>query len=145
MTRTIYISTDPTGCGHKFWFPLYIYPTGAELVAAARKYAGTEQGFWDGCYGCFHPRCCWKYDRKGNAVRTPRTSFIGVMRLTTEHLDHGVIIHESTHAAISLVNGLRLRHGFKLGDSNIESEESLCYTVQEISTAIMKHLVGMGE
>ncbi|MDM3894772.1 hypothetical protein [Mycobacterium intracellulare] len=140
--RVMYVKTDPLGSGHKFWFPLYIYPTTKELQQAAKRFNPNESDaeFWEDCYGCFHPSNSWRYDRKGRPQRTPRTSFIGVMRLTTEHLDPGIVVHESGHAAIALVKALRLTNGFKVGDSNIVAEEMLCYSVQEISMAIMKHL-----
>lgn len=139
--RVLYVKTDPLGSGHKFWFPLYIYPTTKELQRAAKRFNPNDpDDFWTDCYGCFHPRTSWRYDRKGNAQRTRNTSLIGVMRLTTERLDPGVVVHESAHAAISLVNALRLTNGFKVGACNIVAEEMLCYSVQEISMAIMKHL-----
>lgn len=139
--RVLHVKTDPLGSGHKFWFPLYIYPTTAELQRAAKRFNPQDKyDAWDDCYGCFHPRNSWRYDRKGKPQRTPHTSYIGVMRLTTEHLDAGVVVHESAHAAISLVNALRLTNGFMVGNSNIDAEEMLCYSVQEISMAIMKHL-----
>lgn len=140
--RVLYVKTDPLGSGHKFWFPLYIYPTTKELQHAAKRFNPNESDaeFWEDCYGCFHPSNSWRYDRKGKPQRTTKTSFIGVMRLTTERLDPGIVVHESGHAAIALVNALRLKHGFRVGASNIVAEEMLCYSVQEISMAIMKHL-----
>lgn len=140
--RVFYISTDPTNSGHKFWFPVYIYETVGQLQTAARKYRRHEDvnNYWDNALACFHPKTTIGVDKKGKYYRVDNTNCIGVMRLTIEDLTMRVIIHESTHAAISLVNALFLKYGYMIGNSNIETEEALCHSVDEISTAIIQHL-----
>lgn len=142
--RTIYVSTDPTGCGHKHWFILYIYATAEQLQAAARRYGSSADtrsaAYWEGCYGCFQPRYTEGVKRVNNVVvpvRVPKTSFIGVMRLCEEHLTEGVIVHESVHAAINLVRAMTLNIEFDLHNS-VENEEALAYAAQHISSAVLQ-------
>lgn len=135
--RRITMRTDPTGSGQSFWFYIFIYETPEELQRAARKYS-TETIDWDNCAGCFQPRFTVRYDRKGNAIRTARTSFIGVMRLCETHLTKTVVIHESVHAAVNLVRGMTLDTEFPMIE--IANEEALAFAVNEIAVGLMKAL-----
>lgn len=142
--RTCYISTDPMGIGLRFWFILRIYPTTKQLQAAATKYS-PGQDFSD-TGGVFHGRfSAWRDKQTGKFSRHPSTSFIGVMRLSAQNLHPHVVIHESTHAAITLVQAQNLAVELRLGRTHRQmarTEEPLCYAVQEISRAVL-HATGL--
>lgn len=137
MARSFVVKSDPVGCGWPVWFRLYVYTTADELQRAAKRYSSFREMEWDGCYGCFHPSLALYVDRNGKVKRTPRTKYLGVMRLTTEQCSPGVVIHECTHAAINYVNALRLVNGYMVGRSNIHSEEAICYATQHFSNAVL--------
>lgn len=134
--RDITISTDPIDCGHRFWLKLYVYDTTDELQKAAYRYGNESVAFWSKAAACFQPRMVVAYDKKGNAVRTRRTSFIGVMRLAREDLNYQIMIHESVHAAINLVRSMRLDPDPDFGD--IENEEALAHATHHISHAVIE-------
>lgn len=118
------------------WFHLYVYDTAEQLRRAARRYTEHDTPFTD-TLGCFQPNFTAHIDARGKPVRSPRTGYIGVMRLTVEHCNKAIAIHESAHAAVHYVKALLLRpYGFSLG-TNIDTEEALCHAAHEFSMAVM--------
>lgn len=137
--RTFYIATDPMGIGQRFWFILRVYPTTKELQVAAAKYRPHED--FTNAGGVFHGRfVSWRDDKTGKLSRHPSTSFIGVMRLSRENLHPHVVIHEATHAAVTLVQAQNLVTELRLGRTREQmdrTEEPLCHAVHEISRAVL--------
>lgn len=138
--RTFYISTDPMATGRRFWFIVRVYRTTAQLQAAATKYSPHED--FSNAGGCFHGRfSAWRDNATGKFRRHPSTSFIGVMRLSMENLEPHVVIHEATHAAVTLVQAQKLVTELRLGRTSEQmghTEEPLCHAVHEISTALLR-------
>jgi hypothetical protein len=135
--REFIINSDPIDCGWSVWFRLYVYETIDELNRAAKRYSPAEAEFIN-CLGIFHPRLTLGVDEKGKYFRTRNTKYIGVMRLTREECDPGIVIHECTHAAINYVSALKGQVGYMVGNSNLKVEEPLCHAVQEFSQAVLK-------
>ncbi|MEW5810278.1 MAG: hypothetical protein AB1925_12575 [Actinomycetota bacterium] len=138
--RTFYISTDPINLGLRFWFILRVYPTTKMLQAAAAKYSPGED--FTNAGGVFHGRfSSWRDKETGKLSRHPSTSFIGVMRLSRQNLHPHVVIHESTHAAVTLVQAQKLVTELRLGRTREQmdhTEEPLCHAVHEISRAVLR-------
>ncbi|OCB09241.1 hypothetical protein A5717_26050 [Mycolicibacterium porcinum] len=128
------------GIGRRFWFVLRIYPTTAMLQTAATKYSPHED--FSNAGGVFHGRfSAWRDNKTGKLSRHPSTSFIGTMRLSMENLHPHVVIHESTHAAVTLVQAQNLVNELRLGRSRAQmdrTEEPLCHAVHQISDAVLK-------
>lgn len=142
MTKphTMYISTDPMGIGRRFWFILRIYNTTEQLQDAAHAYRPYEDFSQAG--GVFHGRLSsWRDKKTGRLTEHPSTSFIGVMRLSREYLEPHVVIHEAVHAAVTLVQAMRLVTEIRLGKTNHQMaryEEPLCHAAHEIAAAVLK-------
>lgn len=138
--RTFYISTDPLDLGRRFWLIVKVYPTTPMLQRAATKYRPHED--FSNCGGCFHGRfSSWRDKATGRLTRHRSTSFIGVMRLSMENLEPHVVIHESMHAAVTLVQAQNLVTELRLGSTRRQMdrvEEPLCYAAHEISRAVLQ-------
>lgn len=139
-TRRWTVRSDPNGSGYPVWFYVFIYETVDELRSAARKYwGGGEDGYHDDTLACFQPRYTVRYSKLGKTERCANTKFLGVMRLTTEHLNSSIVIHECVHAATNYLRVLRLSSRYMVGNS-ILNEEAFAYAVQEFSYALLKKL-----
>lgn len=137
--RTLYVSTDPMNTGRKYWLIVRIYPTTKQMQAAATRYRPTED--FSNAGGVFHGRfSAWRDSKSGKLTRHPSTSFIGIMRLSRQYLEPHVVIHESTHAAVTLVQAQNLVYELRLGRTREQMdrvEEPLCHAVHEISRAVL--------
>lgn len=133
--------SDPVDAGFHVWFYCYIYDTADELRKAAYAYrrSGTAE-YWEGTQGCFHPSLSFGVNKRGKYERVASSKFIGVMRLNRENLLPHIVIHECVHAAINYVNVLKISNGYKVGDSNLASEEALCHAAHEFSASLLEKL-----
>ena len=137
--RRITLRSNPIGDGYWVWFYVYVYDTVAQLQRAAVKYSNDSGWYHENTLACFQPRYTVRYDSKGKAERCSNSKFLGFMRLTTEFLNPGIVIHECSHAATNYLRVLNLSSRYMIGNS-IENEEAFAYAVQEFSYALLKKL-----
>lgn len=127
------------------YFRLFIHDSEEELREAGMAYS-KARGLYEelgSAVGLFQPSDMRsKYDRKKRMWVSTNSSFAGVMRLCDGYLNGGIIVHESTHAALHIWRMQRWHEtggesaSAYLSDHVDRNEEDFAYLLSEIAASV---------
>jgi hypothetical protein len=109
------------------WFRVKVYDTDDELQKVAAGMCGQPPSSWKGTIGCFHAA-----DNPGR--------YLGLMRLSDEHMSPELIIHESVHAAATLAR-THFDSDLELPEDVGDHEELVAYATDAIAGSLLRSAI----
>lgn len=123
--RSFTIATD--AIGPRRWWIVRIHENVHQLREAAHRHRPWHgRAHWDECWGCCQP-LGWPNE----GYDWPSSGYAGIVRLTSDYLDVGVIAHELVHAA-AWTYRMNVKPRIFLGDQVGDREEQLAYIYGEL-------------
>lgn len=127
--------------GPKRYIRVIIHDTTEELQKAAKRYSGHDH-VEDKTWACFQP-CKQRLLVSKNKTVNLTKHYAGIMRLSREHFDTRIIVHECLHAAAHIYR-MDCHTQVHLGDTCNYREEYLAHILDDLFNGVENALHNAG-